>query len=366
MYVDKQRLAILACMFFILVAVWNGLAGIVVAKNTSVLQRFATISTIGLTMAEDGDHNPYRVARVKRSVGNLKEGHILVGNFNKNAEVQNKRAIIADVAPDGTVAVFSRINPETVTASCPGGIGMTTSLVVLRDGWVIVGVMPSDCEQPAGGCLVVLNEFGKAVDTFSGALINGPWDLAAYESEEETRLFVTNVLIRTTGEDGRSMREANVVRINLGTGKSRVPRIASMTIVASGFQENTGPAGFATGPTGLGLSPECDNNEYNNCDHGENRKQVLYIVDSLSNRIALIPDAINRTASAGIGVTISMGGSLNDPRGLVIAPNGHLLTANRIDGIITEINPQGQQIARVAANQYRRSWWRSQADSPES
>jgi DNA-binding beta-propeller fold protein YncE len=73
---------------------------------------------------------------------------------------------------------------------------------------------------------------------------------------------------------------------------------------------------------------------------------VLYVADSLNNRIAVIPHALGRTNSADIGVTLTSGGSLNDPLGLVVAPNQHILTVNGDDGYITEITPHGHQIAK--------------------
>jgi hypothetical protein len=37
---------------------------------------------------------------------------------------------------------------------------------------------------------------------------------------------------------------------------------------------------------------------------------------------------------------------LNDPLGLTVAPDGHILTVNGNDGFIIEITPQGHQIAK--------------------
>ena len=46
-----------------------------------------------------------------------------------------------------------------------------------------------------------------------------------------------------------------------------------------------------------------------------------------------------------IGLRFSSGGSLNDPLGLTVAPNGHILVVNGNDGFITEITARGAQIA---------------------
>jgi len=44
------------------------------------------------------------------------------------------------------------------------------------------------------GCLIVLDNTGKPAETFYGSLINGPWDMAAFDGGDEAALFVTNVL----------------------------------------------------------------------------------------------------------------------------------------------------------------------------
>jgi hypothetical protein len=50
--------------------------------------------------------------------------------------------------------------------------------------------------------------------------------------------------------------------------------------------------------------------------------------------------------SAGKGATLTAGGSLNGPLGLAVARNGHILTVNSNDGFITEITPDGVQVAK--------------------
>jgi hypothetical protein len=63
---------------------------------------------------------------------------------------------------------------------------------------------------------------------------------------------------------------------------------------------------------------------------------------------AAIPNAFFRLFSAGAGLTVSSGGALKDPLGRTIAPDHHLIAANRNDGNLVEINPFTQQ--QVEAN----------------
>lgn len=329
------------------------LGGIAVAnpKNDVILHQFNTVSTVASTVPANGDINPYGVARVMRTIGDLKAGHILVSNFNNSANQQGTGTTIVDVAPDGSVSPFAQLNASSLPGQCPGGIGLTTALVVLRAGWVIVGSLPTTDGTAAtaeSGCLIVLDSTGNPVETFFGSLINGPWDMTASESEHEAKLFVTNVLNGTVAANGKNVSQGTVVRLNLNLPEQGIPWLESMTVIGSGFPERTDPAALVIGPTGVGLSPDRDEgNEY--ARFGEERemdhKRVLYVADSLNNRIAAIPDAIDRTTSAGTGVTLSAGGSLNDPLGLVVTPNGHILTVNGNDGFISEITPRGRQIA---------------------
>jgi len=71
------------------------------------------------------------------------------------------------------------------------------------------------------------------------------------------------------------------------------------------------------------------------------------VADSLNNRIAAIPDPVLRDSSAGTGADVTRGGSLNDPLGLTVAPNGNILTVNGDNGFLVETTPDGDQINRT-------------------
>ena len=62
--------------------------------------------------------------------------------------------------------------------------------------------------------------------------------------------------------------------------------------------------------------------------------RLLYVADSVNNRIASIANAIQRTSSAGTGTTVTSGGALNDPLGLTITSPGNIITANGDDGFM--------------------------------
>ena len=155
--------------------------------DQAVLPPLKTIATLGSTVPGNGDLNPYGVAQIKRTTGKLRAGHILVSNFNNSGNFQGEGSTIVDVAPDGSgVSLFATLSPATLHGSCPGGIGLTTALVVLKEGWVIVGSLPTSTQGTVftgSGCLIVLDSMGNAVETFYGSLIYGPWDMPAFESD---------------------------------------------------------------------------------------------------------------------------------------------------------------------------------------
>lgn len=319
--------------------------------NDQILRNLHTVTTLASTVPGNGDVNPYGVAEVTHPMGNLQAGDVLVSNFNNSSNLQGTGTTIVDVASDGNLSVFAQIDPTKLPGACPGGVGLTTALAVLRSGWVIVGSLPTSDGTSAtaqSGCLIVLDSTGNPVETFYGSLINGPWDMTVLDGDKRAALFVTNVLNGTVAANGSVVNQGTVVRINLGVSENKMPWIESMTVVGSGFAERTDPAALVIGPTGVALSPTCFGEDEYDCDTRghENDGATLYVADSLNNRVAAIPDALTRTTSAGTGETLSAGGNLNDPLGLTVAPNGEILTVNGDDGFITEITPRGAQVAK--------------------
>lgn len=300
-----------------------------------------TIVTLSSTIPPNGDLNPYGVFRVPRTVGDLTRGSILVSNFNNSANLQGTGSTIVQISPTGSFSVFAQIDPSTLPGPCPGGIGLTTALVILRSGWVIVGSLPTTDGTAAtaqAGCLLVLDSHGNVVETIAGGPINGPWDMTVLDQTgsmgmpSRAILFVNNVLNGTVAAGGTVVNGGATLRIILSVMPGTMPSVQSMTVIGSGFSERTDPAALVIGPTGLAL--------------GKNNK-TLFVADSMNNRIAAISNPLTRTSSAGTGRTISIGGKLDDPLGMTLAVNGDILTANGDDGFLVETTPRGGQIAAV-------------------
>ena len=305
------------------------------AEKAPFLSHFHTINTLASTVPTNGDVNPYGTFVVPTSVGNLKRGSVLVSNFNNSANAQGTGTTLVQISPQKKVSLFAQIDPQTLPGACPGGVGLTTALVVLQRGWVIVGSLPTSDGTSAtaqAGCLLVLNSHGKVVETIAGKAINGPWDMTVLDAGNRAWLFVTNVLNGTVAANGNVVNKGSVVRVALdvpyqGYGK---PSVDTTTTIAGAFAERTDPAALVVGPTGVALFGE-----------------TLYVADSVNNRIAAIPDAFDRVSDAHAGETVSANNLLNDPLGLTIAPDGDILTVNGNDGNVVETTPYGEQVAHT-------------------
>ena len=292
---------------------------------------------IASTVPADGDVNPYGVAVVPSSAGQLVAGDILVSNFNDKANVQGTGTTIVQVSPGGHASLFADMTALPAGMSCPGGVGLTTALGILPGGWVVVGSLPTTAGgalpglDPAG-CLIVLNDQGTPVETITSKDIVGPWDMAVTSTATSAELFVSNALGgNTSTEHGVPVTgNCTVVRLDLSLSPSAPPQLTSSTVIGTGYPWRANKAALVLAPTGLALS----------------RSGTLYVADTLTNSISAIPHAPTRgNALQDVAATISIGGALNAPLGMTLAPNGDLVVVNGNNGNAVEITPQGRQLA---------------------
>jgi hypothetical protein len=221
---------------------------------------------------------------------------------------------------------------------CPGGVGLTTAMTMLKSGWIIVGSLPSNDGTTATkgqGCMIVLDSHGNVASVITSRSINGPWgNMAVIDGDSTATLFVSNAGFEVGAgaprENSPVVNKATVLRIALSIPEGKPPVVTNETAIASGFGEQADKSVFIIGPTGLALG----------------KNGVLYVSDAIGNRIATIPDALTRTTSAGTGEDVTKDGLLQRPLALALAPNGHLLATNALNGQVVEIDPTtGKQLA---------------------
>jgi hypothetical protein len=342
------------CPLLTLACVCGSLAPAAAASAAPSFIGGFTPRTLASTVPTNGDVNPYGIVTVPRTVGALHRGDLLVSNFNNNSNLpageQGRGTTIVEIPPGdrdqtvGDAPVFAQIDASKLPGPCPGGVGLTTALAVTRSGFVIVGSLPTTngvSNTAQAGCLLVLNSSGKVIETIAGDPINGPWDMTAVDHGFFTTLYVANVLNGTLAASsdptvpGNVVDGGTVVRIQLLTIPGVRPVVLDEDVIATGFPERTDPSPLVIGPTGVALGAD----------------GTLYVADTLDNRIAAIDDATFREFPArNAGRTVSVGGSLNGPLGMMLAPNGDILTANGGDGNIVETTPAGDQVATVQAD----------------
>jgi uncharacterized protein (TIGR03118 family) len=258
--------------------------------------------TISTVPPSNGDLNPYGVAFVPRDFqggGALAPGDILVSNFNDSANVQATGSTIVKIGPDGQQSVFFQ---------GPQGLGLTTALGVLPQGFVLVGSAPATTvngtNTVANGGLIVLDSNGNEVMELSdSALLQGPWDLTVHNVDAtHAQVFVSNVLSGT------------VTRIDLTIPNGGTPQVESKTQIASGYAHRTDPNALVVGPTGLTFDAKTG---------------TLYVASTGDNAVYAIHDAAVTNKDQGTGkVVVDDPQHLHGPLALALAPNGDLIAAN--------------------------------------
>jgi hypothetical protein len=296
--------------------------------------------TLTTTVPENGDQNPYAIVVAPVSAGKIQQNDVLLDNFNDLSNLQGLGTTIVDYNP-GTrqTTLFAKLPHQL--PQCPGGVGLTTAMTMLKSGWVIVGSTPSKdgtTRTKGSGCLLVLDANGQLVDTWAGPDIDGPWgNMAVADNGTTATLFVSMAGFDVPGPQVRdpatgypvTIAKATVLRLELSIANGKPPVITGRTVVADGFGQRADPDVFLIGPTGLALGPD----------------NTLYVSDALDNRIVAVADATTRTSSAGTGREVAKGGLLQRPLALVMLPNGHLLACNARNGQVVELDPAtGKQL----------------------
>jgi len=145
-------------------------------------------------------------------------------------------------------------------------------------------------------------------------------------------LFVSNAGFGVGAPEGEPpvVNQATVLRIELSIPEGKPPVITKETVIASGLGAQADAGVFLIGPTGLCLARD---------------NTTLYVSDAIGNRIIAIPEATTRTTSAEELREVTKEGFMRRPLAMAMAPNGHLLVNNALNGQVVEIDPEsGKQL----------------------
>lgn len=311
-------------------------------KPVAFIAPLSAFSTVASTVPANGDVNPYGIVFVPTSVGKLKAGQVLISNFNaKESAPQNGQGTgttIVQISTTGKLTPFATIDAKSLPGPCPGGVGLTTALNILPGGYVVVGSLPTTNGKTATakyGCLIVLDSEGKVIKTIASKNIQGPWDSTARSEGSKTTLFVSNALNGGAAKGKKTIDNSTVLRIDLESGEGQAPTVTSEQVIANGIPWVDSAEALVLGPTGLALASN----------------GTLYVASTQNNKILAISEATTRTTPvAGGGTVVTEGGHLKEPLGMVLAPNGNIITTNGGDGDMVETTPAGQQAAVQTAD----------------
>jgi len=303
--------------------------GLAAEEGKGFLEKTKHHTVLSSTIPDSGDQNPYAIIVAPVTSGKIQAGDVLIDNFNNSTNLQGTGTSIVDYNPTTKkLTTFAQL-PKKID-NCPGGVGLTTAMAMLKSGWVIVGSLPSTDGTTAtkgDGCLIILDNQGKVAGTISGPNINGPWgNMAVIDKGDTATLFVSNTGFGVGAPDPNwtVVNKATVLRIDLSIPTGKPPVVKNQTVIASGLAERAARDVFIIGPTGLALGAD---------------GKTLYVSDALNNRIVAINDAPTRTDSAGVGIEVTKDGLLHRPLAMINAPNGNLLVTNGRNGQIVEIDP---------------------------
>ena len=305
------------------------------AEPQGMLETIKKHKFLTSTIPDNGDVNPYAVVVAPVSAGAIEKDDVLVDNFNDISNLQGTGTTIIRYRPSTKETKLFAQLPKKLK-DCPGGVGLTTAMTMLKSGWVIVGSTPSTDGTTAtkgDGCMLVLDSNGQHVATWAGPTINGPWgNMAVVDKGDTATLFISMAGFGLKGPgviDPATKypvleHNATVLRLEIKIPKDKPPVLVSQTVVGDGFSHRADMANFLLGPTGLTLGPD----------------DTLYVTDGLDNEITAIEKASTRTTSAGKGRLVTKDGLLLWPLAMLMTPEGHLIVANGKNGQAVEIDPK--------------------------
>ena len=310
------------------------------AEPKGMLETIRKHKFLTSTIPDNGDVNPYAVVVAPVSAGAIEKDDVLVDNFNNISNLQGTGTTIVRYRPSTKeTKLFAQV-PQHLKA-CPGGVGLSTAMTMLKSGWVIVGSTPSTdgtTRSKGDGCLLVFDAEGRHVATWAGPTINGPWgNMASVDRGDSAVLFISMAGFGLKGPEvvdpvtkyPQIIHQATVLRLELNIPPGQSPVLQSQTVIGDGFAQRADRDNFLFGPTGLVLGPD----------------DTLYVTDGLENEITAISQATTRTSSAGKGTLVTREGLLAWPLAMLMTAQGHVIVANGKNGQAVEVDPvSGKQI----------------------
>jgi hypothetical protein len=288
-----------------------------------------SITTGPSTNGSNGDTNPYGLAIVPKTIGDLIAGDVLVADFNSSSAMGGGTTIEEVNPSTGATSTFY----QNADITGPVGIAINPSNDIV---WVAYyGPLSNGSESgyavikpgAAGAQGTIVANFNNTSTNMN--LFQGTWGAAFAPGA----FFWTNAgaaAPSSTGDTGQVWRlnpNPTGAPNNQPLNSSYTPLATSLpTSDTSGITPST-----VAGPQGMVYDPT---------------NGTLYVTDDFNNAIYAIPNAL--TANGPVTPTlVTMGGALQSPQGIVLNPvNGDLLVVNgATNNDLVEVTTTGKQIA---------------------
>lgn len=280
--------------------------------------------------AANGDVNPYGIAVVPQTTGNLVAGNLLVADFNNSAGTPGSGTSVVQVDPaTGTATTFASglpisgpvgiaINPvnDLVWVGDFGSSNGSTSndLLLLPNGTVKANFNPSTTASP--------------VSSGQQPTFNGVWGMGVSQTSAGVSFYYG-----TAGSGSAGTGGGEVWRLDphpTATSPNGQPLASTYVELATGLGDNATTkavpvtAANAAGPEGLAFDAA---------------NGTLYVADDANNTIYAIQGASTATGPV-TPIVVASGGVINTPENIVIDPNtGDLLVANAGNNTLAVIDP---------------------------
>jgi hypothetical protein len=283
--------------------------------------------TVASLIAPNGDRDPFGMAVVPLTSGNLTAGNLLVAEFSDKNGTAGAGTTILQVDPStGTTSVFFQGAP----VAGPVGIAINPT----NDG-VWIGDYGSATDGSAANDLLI-SPAGQLLATYTdtttkgAASFVGVWGQGVSSANGTVSFYYGNAGNATTGTGGGDVwrltphptgpvngQPVNATYAQIATGQSQTPAGGNAATAA-------GPQGYAFAANG-----------------------TLYETNDADNALYAIPGAATATRPVRAR-TVYRGYPLRSPENVVIDPaNGNLLVASANNNRLVEITPCGKVVASV-------------------
>jgi hypothetical protein len=278
-------------------------------------------------IAPNGDRDPFGIAVVPLTSGNLTAGNLLVAEFSdKNGTVGAGTTILQVNPTTGQTSAFFQGTP----VAGPVGIAINPA----NDG-VWIGDYGSAADGTAANDLLI-SPAGKLLATFTdtttkgAASFLGVWGQGVSSSNGTISFYYGNAGNATTGTGGGDVWRLTPHPTGPVNGQ---PVNSTYAQIAKGQGETPagGNAATAAGPQGLAFAAN----------------GTLYETNDADNTLYAIRDAATATRPVTARIVYN-GNALQSPENVVIDPaNGNLLIANANNNRLVEITPRGKVVASL-------------------